>query len=52
MVFNVTFPIVNIQLQRVMQAALLHCFSFCLSSGPAASTGGSLASAGKWAVRV
>ncbi|XP_053500075.1 transmembrane protein 107 like isoform X3 [Ictalurus furcatus] len=38
--------LVNIQLQRVMQAALLHCFSFCLSSGLAASTGGSLASAG------
>ncbi|XP_053500077.1 transmembrane protein 107 like isoform X5 [Ictalurus furcatus] len=37
--------LVNIQLQRVMQAALLHCFSFCLSSGLAASTGGSLASA-------
>ncbi|XP_047016407.1 transmembrane protein 107 like isoform X3 [Ictalurus punctatus] len=35
----------NIQLQHVMQAALLHCFSFCLSSGLAASTGGSLASA-------
>ncbi|KAK3547866.1 hypothetical protein QTP86_031941, partial [Hemibagrus guttatus] len=37
--------LLNIQLQLATQAALLHCFSFSLSSGLAASTGGSLASA-------